>query len=791
VVGDVLHRKLLRDARGAWLQFAAAAAVVFCATSIYVSFQMTYAGLIASRDAYYQQCNFADFFVHLEKAPRSALRDVESVPGVWQAQGRIVKEVPLQVEGNEGAVVGRLVSMPRRREGVINDIHILSGAYFPGASGTEVIVNERFCQANGLQVGDSFQATINERKKMLRIVGTAYSPEYVYPIRTVEQMTPDDKGFAVIFAREDFVEDAFNMTNAFNDLVGILRPGANVDGVLDAVKARLDRHGVYLKYGRADQISNRFLSEEIKGIRNSARVVPAVFLLVAAVVIHIIVHRITEHQRTQIGLMCALGYSKARVVGHYVSFALIIGLAGAAAGLVGGHALAGALIKMYVAFFRFPSLEPVFQPSAATSALLLSCGMCVVGAARSAWNVLKIDPAVAMRPTAPGQGRPFHGGRGTWLWRRLPLTWRIALRNALRAKSRSLFGILGVATSTLMLVLGAMGRDYFAWMMDYQFGKVDRADARVTFLSEMPETAVHEIASVEGVRHAEGVFQFGAELSNGWRKKVVGIMGLPPGSRLYHVYDTEGRRIRLPEDGLIIPERLARELQLTRGARVTVDPYLKDKDECRATVRAVIDQYIGLNVYADRRYLARLIGEGPLVNGAMLTVKQDVLEPVMDRLDDIPGVTAVTSTRSLLESFAESVAGMMMTMSLVQTLAAAIIAFAVIYNAASVSIAEQERDLACMCSLGYDREDVARAATNDIMPVGLIGILVGLPLAYLAGIGLARAYETDLYKLPVLVYPETYARAVVLILVFLLVSRWMSRRRVYKINIVRRLKTRE
>ena len=108
-----------------------------------------------------------------------------------------------------------------------------------------------------------------------------------------------------------------------------------------------------------------------------------------------------------------------------------------------------------------------------------------------------------------------------------------------------------------------------------------------------------------------------------------------------------------------------------------------------------------------------------------------------------------------------------------------------------MSIAEQERDLACMCSLGFERESVAQVATNDIMPLGLLGTAVGLPLGVLVCHGLSRLYETDLFKLPVVMQPDTCGTVIALVLVFQLVARWVCRRRVHRINIIRRLKTME
>jgi len=475
--------------------------------------------------------------VHLERAPESALHEVSTIPGVMRACGRIVKDVPLEVDGNDEAVFGRIISMPDRRDGLINDIHILTGSYFPGAAATEVIVNERFCEANALQVGDTFEATINERRETLHIVGTAYSPEYVYAISSPQQFAPNDKGFAVIFARESFVEDAFNMTNAFNDLIGLLRPGANVEAVLDEIEERLDQYGVYHKYGRDRQLSNHYLSEEMKQLRNSALVMPLIFLLVAAVVIHVLLRRMTELQRTQIGLLCALGFSKVRIVAHYVHYSLAVAVAGGIPGTLLGYLLAAKWTEMYNMFFRFPSLYTRFSSSVVLQAFALSAGMCVVGAARSAWGVLRVQPAVAIRPQAAASARSVHEGALGFVWNRMPLAWRISTRNTLRAWHRSVSTLMGVALAVVILLIGTAMTDWMDYIMHYQFNLVDRSDVHVDFVAERPRAAVLDVAALQGVQRAEGILRFGAELRNGWRKKTVLVLGLPADGRLYRIYD--------------------------------------------------------------------------------------------------------------------------------------------------------------------------------------------------------------------------------------------------------------
>ncbi|MCD6415658.1 MAG: FtsX-like permease family protein [Planctomycetes bacterium] len=791
MVGNVLHRKLARDLRGGWGQFTAAAAVVLWATVLFVSFQVTYRSLLHSRDSYYRRCNFADFFVDLENAPSSALSAAQSIKGVWRVRGRIVKEVSLEMEGEEGAAVGRIISMPRRRDDLINDIYMVSGSYFPGAASEEVIINQRFAEANGLAVGDSLRATINERKEDLRIVGTAYSPEYVYPLRDARQFAPDDKGFAIIFARRGFVEDAFDMTNDFNNLVGVLRPGADVEAVLDRAKERFSRYGVYARYGRARQLSHNYLEQELQGVKVSARIVPAIFLTVAAVVIHIIMRRMVQMQRTQIGLLRALGYGRLRIALHYISYALVVGVAAAALGVVGGLYLARGILAMYHPFFRFPSLRVQSAPSALLLAFGLSCGMCVLGALRSAWKAMRLDPAVALRPRAPRLERIVHRDALAPLWEKVPLTWRMNARNALRNKTRAAFTVFGVAISMMMLVVGRNNMNLFNWIVKHQYEDVELADFRVDFADQRPTHSILDVEAVAGVRRAEGVLQVGAELRNGWRKKEALIMGLPAGSELYRVCDAEGNRVPLPPDGLIVPARIADALGIRRGQQITLDPYLRGKDERPAVVRGVVKQYIGLVVYADRRYLSRLLGEGDMVNSALVDSDAVPTQQAMDRLDDMPGVMAVTSARRMLQNLMEEMADLMNVATLIQIFAAAIIAFAVIYNVTSVNIAEQERDLAGLRSLGYGRGQVADIATNDIMPLGIAGICLGMPIAHMACQAMAKAYETDIYRLPVIVSATSYGESAVVVMLFLLIARWICRRRAERIKIAQRLKTRE
>jgi len=791
VVVSPLKRKLFRDIRRAGGQFAAAAVVVVCAVGLFIGMYSTYYNLCLSRDSYYEEYLFADFFVELERAPVTALGRVASIPGVRRVRGRIVKDVPLEVAGNEESVVGRLVSMPPQDGVVVNDIHIVSGSYFRGADEREVIVNQRFCEANGLRVGDSFKATINERQETLFIVGTALSPEYVYPLRTPQQFAPNDRNFGIVFVKDSFAESAFNMGGAFNNLVGRLAPGVEVKGVLDEIEKRLESYGVYWKYGRDEQLSNRYLESEIEGLRSSALALPLVFLIIAALVLHIVLDRMTEQQRSQIGLLVSLGYSRWQVAVHYLGYAVVVGVAGGLPGCALGYWLASQLMAMYVPFFRFPVFQNRFYPELAASALLMTVSMCVMGALRASGRALRTEPAVALRPKAPPSARAVLLERVRFIWRRLPLVWRTTIRNVFRTKARSLLTVGGVVVATVLLVVGMSGTDMFDFIVDYQFNRVDSSDLRVDFVSERPLSAVMELSRMPGVRHVEGVLQCAFEFRNGWRKKTVPVMGLPPEGRLYRIYDGSGTRVALPQEGFVIPEFLAQELELAPGQEVEVDPYVKGKEELRVRTGAMVQDYLGLTAYASRRYLCRILGEGEMVNGALISAERGALDRLLDRLDEVPAVATAVAQRRMMQSFQESVAELMAIMTGALTVFAGVIAFAVIYSASMINMSERERELACLQAMGWDPEEVAQVATGDIMPLGVLGIAVGLPLARALCGALAKAYQTDLYRLPAVVSPGTYATATALVMVFLLIARAICRRKSRRIDIIAVLKTRE
>ena len=249
-------RSILRN-RG---QAIAVTMVVLCGTACYICLASLHQNLMLTRDTYYAQNRFADFEIMVERVPLTALFKLEDIPGVRQIRGRIVEEVKLEIPGNDNSIMGRIVSMPDTQRNVLNNVVLKSGRYFEGGERNEVIVSDRFAEANALDVGDIIRATLNGRQHSLRIVGLGLSPEYVYVIRNMQELVPSPERFGILWVSEHFAETAMNMQEARNNIIGSVDNPDRLDAILEKAGDLLDSYGVYAKVKQEDQVSNQFIS---------------------------------------------------------------------------------------------------------------------------------------------------------------------------------------------------------------------------------------------------------------------------------------------------------------------------------------------------------------------------------------------------------------------------------------------------------------------------------------------------------------------------------------------------
>ncbi len=785
----MLDRKLLRDLWHLRGQMAAVAVVVACGVAVVVTTRTSYTSLLESRAVYYRQYRFADLFVSLKRAPESVGAALGAIPGVAGVDTRVVMPVTLDVPGLPEPATGRLVSVPERRRPLLNDLHLRQGRWLEPGNRDEAIASEAFATANHLAVGQTLGAVLNGRWQRLRIVGIAISPEYVYEIGE-GGLFPDNRRFGVLWMSREALSPAFDLTAAFNDAVFQLSPGASSADVIARVDAVLARYGGLGAYGRADQVSARFLNDEVAQNRVSGTVIPAVFLGVAAFLLNVVLARLVSTEREAIGALKAFGYGDRAVGWHYLKLALAALLVGALVGVGLGVWLAAKVNAQYAAYYRFPAF--VFRLD--FTALALALGTTIVaalaGAAGAVRRVVRLPPAAAMRPEAPARFRPGLLARAG-LERRLGVPPRMILRSLERRPAKALLSVLGIAFAAAMLLVGRFFVDAIGYLGDVQFRHVQRENLAVVFSAPRPATVIHELEHLPGVLAAEPFRSAPARLRAGHRSRRVALLGLSAGGELRQLLTRNLTPVALPPQGLLLTAKLAEILRVTPGDTLTVEVLEGQRPVRRIAVAGTVDELLGLSAYIDRRALQRVLEEEGSATGAFLRTDPTRAAALNERLKHLPGVAGVSSRDAALASFKATLAQSIGIVTTVLIGFAGSLAVAMIYNTARIALSERGRELASLRVLGFTRGEVASLLLGEQVLFTTGGILAGLLLGYGFCAVLAGLYQWELFRIPLVVSGSTYAFAVIVVLGAAAVSGWLVRRRLDRLDLVAVLKSRE
>lgn len=784
-----INRKLLREAWRLRGQMISIALVVASGIMSVVTMGGAYQSLFQAREQYYRDYRLADVWAGLKRAPQSLRDNLAAIPGVTAVETRVTFAASLDLPEVDAPVLGRFISMPVRRRPLLNDIHLTAGRYLAPGRVDEAVVGKNFAAAHGFAPGDTLHALINGRRRALTIVGMAMSPEHSYTVPP-GALYPDDERYGIIWMSNDVLAPVYDMDGAFNEVALRLAPGASQAAVLAAVDRLLEPYGGLGAYGRDRQLSAKILDDELKQNRVSGRVVPAVFLAVAAFLLHMVLGRLIATQRTEIAVLKAFGYSNREVGWHYLQFALVAGLAGAVVGVGLGVVLGHSMLQVYREYFDFPVLE--FASSLGLVAIgvgvsLLAATLGAVGAVRRA---VALPPAEAMRPEPPARFEPGWIER-TGLGRLLPTVGRFILRNVERQPVKALLSAAGVAFSVSILVIGMSMFDAVTHMMDLQFRLAQREDLSVTFIHPLSPAVGHEIAGLEGVRRTELFRSAGARLRAGAIARDVGITGLAPDSRLRRIITSRGGVQPVPPSGLVLSALLAEQLRVGPGDSLEVKMLEGRRRTVTVAVSGVVEDFIGLAAYMNLDALHRMAGDGPVVSGAYLTAGAAGAGVLNARLKELPAVASVAAPAQMLASFEEQMARGIYIGAAFLLGFSGIIAVAVIYNGARIALSERGRELASLRVLGFTRGEVSVMLLGEQAIITLLAIPLGWGLGYLMAAGVARAMRSETFRIPVVVSPSTYLYAAGLVAVAAALSATLVRRRLNRLDLVAVLKTRE
>ena len=770
-------------------QVIAAALVVACGVMSQVSMRSAYISLQGAQTSYYNDYRFADVFAHLKRAPEGIVQEIRTLPGVSQVRTRVVADVMLDVPGLLEPAAGRLVSIPERQEPMLNDLYLRRGRYINAARPDEVLLSEVFAEANKLDVGDKLGAILNGRWRELTVVGIALSPEYIYEVGQ-GMLFPDNKRFGVLWMGREALASAFSMQGAFNDVSLTLSHAAEQAEVIARLDHLLLRYGGLSAYGRADQLSNRFLTDELGEIEISATYIPAIFLGVAVFLIYIVLSRLVVMQRTQIGLLKAFGYSNSGVGLHYLKFALAIVLAGLLPGIVFGLYLGEKVNNLYRDYFHFPALPLLVSAEVIAWAAFLSLLAACAGALAAVRRVSALAPAEAMRPEAPAN---FRAGlmekSGVVRW--LSASMRMILRNLSRKPWKAVLSVLGIGLAVGLMMVARFMLDSVDHMMLVQFDLVQRDDITVLLHEPRSAGAIHDIRQLPGVLRAEPFRAVPVRLKHEHHSKQIELIGLSPDSELRHIIDVDLRAIALPPEGLLITKKLGQMLGVSAGDKLTLEVLEGERQVLEMIIAGLSDEFIGIGAYMDADALARLLREDRLISGAWLRSDPAYAETLYARLKRMPAVSGVVIHSAMIRSVQEIVDSAFNIVSTIEMLLATILIGGMVYNSVRIALSERGTELASLRVLGFTQREVVVLLLGEQAVLTLCALPVGLLIGYGMCAALVPAFDRELFRLPLVFSMQTFIYPVLTTLVAALFSALLVARRLKNLDLIAVLKTRE
>ena len=692
----MLYRKMFRDIKNQKAQFIAIFLMIFLGVFIYAGMNSEWNGLKSYSETFYKETNLADVWLISDGFSKDEVEMLQKSDNITKAVRRAV--IPAFDSGNKEKKVELYII----EEMGISDAKVIEGETFsPDKEG--VWLDKSYAEENGIQVGDSLSLQYNGVTIDEAVKGLILHPEFVYYTED-GSIIADHKnsGYAFVPAETFPYKDIVPFTQ-------IVLKSKNADTVKKDTAAALHKQNMAV-IERADLTSYETLQAEIIQHQAFANVFPIVFLLIAVLITLTTVSKMILNQRLQIGILMAVGFTRRKVMFHYLSHILCITLAGAVLGYLTGPLLVPGLIyPMMKSIYVLPDLSAVPLKNGIIL-VCLSVALCLAAGILVMNRQMKGSAASALRPS---NGR-YKGkkGRTGRLWTRLNFYAQWNLRDISRNKIRSFMAAVGVAGCMGLLFCAFGIQDSMNYMMYLSFDKMQKYEMR----ADLEQGADAE--QIKSLCSGEAVLQKAVEIKKGEQDKT-GILNVLEGTRYMKLLDTKMKSVKLPKDGIALSHNIAEKLNIEEGDTVSWR-LIGDTSFIKSKVSSIL--------YT------------PSAQG--ITISRDVYETygftftptsIVGKsadISDLQGVKKVKFLKTELRTDTEQMMEGMMLIVNILVLAAVILGVVVLYNLGTFSYLEKIRELSTLKVLGFKNVQIKKLLRQQNLWLTLTGIIAGLPFGY-------------------------------------------------------------
>ena len=537
-------------------------------------------------------------------------------------------------------------------------------------------------------------------------------------------------------------------------------------------------------------------SQDSGRVSNLANVFPVIFFLVAALACLTTMTRMVEEQRTQIGALKALGFSRLAISKKYIGYAFSASLVGGILGLALGCTLIPLVIaNAFNIMYAIPALE--FKPQIGLYfGAVLAAVACTTGAALWAClSTLMAAPADLMRPRAPKAGKRVFLEHIRPLWKRLTFTWKVTMRNLFRYQRRFWMTVIGIGGCTALIVAGFGLHESIFSILNEQFDHVFRYDALLGLDAGQEELdAVERYLTdspwVEDYLQGSDILVEASTrgpAQSAYLRTVADQERFAQFIRLSHRLD--GTPAVLTADGVVVTEKLAELLEVSPGDTITLEA---DGKRVEARVADIAENYAYHYIYVSEEYYRALFGKDARRNVMLLRYSEGAGEAESDAVSAdlmaMDGVDSYSYIATLRDNFTDSMEAIDYAVVIIITAAAAL-AFVVLYNLTNINITERVRELATLKVLGFFDREVTAYVYRENLFLTLFGIVLGLVMGRFLHAWMVLTVEVEMVMFGRTAPPYAYWLAAGLTVVFSIAVNVAAHYKLKKVDMVESLKT--
>lgn len=793
----MLIRKLFRTAWSYKAQFISMIIMITLGMGIFLGFNMEWRTIEVDTGNFFHDTNYADYRLYSEKGFTSDdLQKIAAIDGVDKATRYLT--VNLDIKGEKNKALALDVS----EDFNVSTFLVTDGAGYD-ANSDGFWLSDKFAAANDYTVGDTLTLEFQGVALSGEIVGLIKSGEHMICVADKNQLMPDYNtfGFAYITPKKlksaveakmkDTAAEELKKTGIPDEFIDdslskLLFTDKDIDKALDQVYAQINlisdmekgalEDAVKEKLGRTIMVTpkdDHVVYQEAMGEAEEGKtmgsVLPVLFLAIAILTMVTTMHRIATKEKLQIGTLKALGFKNRRILRHYTSYGLFIGLVGTGIGALLGLGICKLVMSengMMGTYFDMPDWSaavPTFcYPVMAGTVILLTLISFL-----SVRQQLKGTAADALRPYSPKKMRKMLLERFPF-WDKMKFGTKWNLRDLSRHKSRSAMTLFGIVGCMILMVGGLGMRDTMAGFLDLLDSDISNYTTKVNLVDNAEKKDALKLADEIG-----GDWESLSGISLDGDTVSLDVIHNP--NNMLNVIDEDNKRIELSDEGVYLCLRLKDKAKI--GDTITFSPY-----------------------GSSDTYTAKVIG----YNRAIMTESVTMTDTLADKLGIDYTLTAIYSDKSADEiSSSELIAGkqdkaqlmetfnsfvqIMDSMVVILVVAAVILGIVVLYNLGIMSYVERSRELATLKVLGFRNRSIGRLLISQNIWLTVIGVIIGLP----AGVGVLQWLLAALageYEMKLMLGGLTYAVSILLTFGVSLLVGLMVARKNKKIDMVEALK---